>query len=344
MKRAFTFIDRPKSHFKQGVSKIYKNREGDVLNTVSTSAPTVTIKQRRTSRVVGNDDNVDPAKLRNGVEIVDPIFRMRGVVDISYGNDTHIHDQLTIGQSWTNEDDDYFSDNQQQLMSKISELHSGSGNHTISLNFYKVRIVNSSSLKFRETAKNIYNTQMVSNGAIQIFDGNSYFSSTVDERDTSVRKGAPNRIIKQTIISSQYPNKLSSMLPFIDQSPTGGITTYKPLEGTNIITGSYALFDINTKLKTLSIKDSSILMYKNWPISRQTFYAEQESQEFFDDSTIVHKTSRLSDNMNNTMANTMLIMSGTGVTDDYISDNMKSAPTGFMFDDATFGTDSIAFR
>jgi len=350
MKRTFT--DRPIRDFKQGINKIYKNREGDILNeVVSTPAKTIIINQRTTARIVGNNDNIDAAKFRSGVEISDPIFRMRGNVDISCGYDSHIHEQLTLGQSWEHEGNNYFVDNKQQPMTMISALHSGSGDHTVALNFHKVRITNDFSVKFRETAKNMHDTKLISNGVIQIFDNNSYFSSTIDEYDVSIRNAAPNRIIKQTSIKSQHPNRDINTMPFVDQLPNTLTiqksiisSIHKPLEGTNTVIGMYGLFDGHTKLKALSIGNKNILLYNNTVIPRGTLYVEQETQDFFDDSAIVHKTTRLSDNMNNLMANTMLIMSGTGDTDDYVADNMKSAATGFTFDNATFGTDSIAFR
>jgi len=351
------FIDRPKRHMaRHGVVKQYKARNGTNLNTVpSTPDKIIIIKERTTNRVVGNSNNVDVMKLRQGVEITDPMQRMRGVVDISCGSDDHIHEQLTLGQSWEHEGNNYFNDNNQQFELIIKNLVTpGNNSSEKKLTFYKIHFSGSDgyglNVNIRETAQNLYDIQSLNNGSIKIFNEESMFSTNITEYDVSPRKPPNNRIIKQTSVSSQFSNKEINSSPFTDQFPhtlnvqqsiISGMQ--KPLKNTEVKRGTLNIRDGDNNIKLIS-SNTAVLSYSNKIIKPNTFYVTEEAQEFFDDSAIVHKTTRLSDNMNNLMANTMLIMSGTGDTDDYVADNMKSAPTGFAFDNATFGTDSIAFR
>ena len=354
MKLAFT--DRPKIDFKKSIAKLYKNKEGVALNTIdSTPAQIITIKERETSKVIGQVDNIDPVKFRQGVEITADIHRMRGIVDISCGIEGNFFENLVIGQTLEREDNNYFSDNNQQFESDIRNLMiSGDNGSGAVLPFYRLHFSGSDgfglNVNIRETTRDLYNKQEIVNGAIKIFDEKAFFSSNVSEHDASPRTTPANRVRKQININNQFPVKEVASQPFIEKFPNTlslqkSIVSdnQKPLETGFSRQVRLAILNGNREIKLISA-NAIVKTDKNRVINPGTLFVMHEDNEHFNDSAIPHKTSRLIDNMSTEMRGVLLAMSGSGVTDDYIGDNHRSAKTGFMFDDAQFGTDSIAFR
>lgn len=337
------FEDRPKRNFKKTFTKLYKDRYGNELNTIpSTPAKIITVKSRITARVIG-DIEIDPNKFRYGIEIADPLFRMRGTVDISCGTDDHVHEQLVFGQTWETEGKPWFDETEKEFEQKIIQNLSLANN----ISFNRIHFSGSDdygiNVDFRQTSRKLYDETLIANGTIKIFDEVGKFSApTVKEKNATPLVSIGSISEAQLTIKSQFPKKEVADEPFREVSE-GKKTTRTPLKGAELKIGKLTIKAGNNEIKSFS-SDSMIMVYNNRIIPRDTLYVEPEAAEFFDESIHEHKTSKTSDNMDSQFKKILLNLTGSGATDVYIGDNVKSASTGFMFDDAPFGTDSIAFR
>jgi len=354
MKKAFT--DRPKRNFKKTFTKLYKSKDGTALNTVlSTPAKIITIKERQTSTIVGNTDIVDAVKFRQGVEILDDTQRMRGLVDISAGMEENTFENLVIGQTLNREDNNYFTDNNQQFDTDIKNLViSGDDGSGAVLPFYRLHFSGSNgyglNINVRETARNLYDTHEISNGSIRIFDEKSFFSSNIVETETSPRSVIKNSVKKQSLILNQYSTKERTSAPFTEKFPDVLSNSkslvakeHKPLETGLTKFGKLVILNGNKEIKLISA-NAIVKTNRGKVIEPGTSTIVEDEQDSFDETASKHKTTKLSDNMDLAMRGVLLALSGSGSTDDYVGDLNKSASTGFVFDDAPFGTDSIAFR
>ena len=344
--------DRPKRNFRKTFTKLYKDRAGNDLNSIpSTPARTVTIKSRITRQVVGNVD-ADPDKFRSGVEIADPIYRMRGSVDISCGTDDHVHEQLVIGQSWETEEYSWFDETEKQFELKtIKELVSpGTGSWTTSekiITFNRIHFSGSDgygiNVNTRQTTRNLYDELLINNGTIKVFDEIGKFSTaSVEEKHMTPSTPYGSRNTSTEVISSQFPKVETAILPFTEASE-GKDSTRVPLKGTELKVGKLTIRDGNDDIKFLST-NARFMVYNNKLISRDTLYVEPLQEEYFDDSAQNHRTARTSDNMDTQLKNVLLQLTGSGDTGNYVGDTVKTATTGYVNDSDGLLIGSLAFR
>jgi hypothetical protein len=350
------FIDKKKINFEKTFSKLYVNKSGVELNTIpSTPSRIITIKERNTSKVIGDNRNVDPDKFRNGVEILNDMHKMRGVVDISCGFEGHIHENLIIGQKFVSEEDNYFNDNKQQYESIIQNLISpGDNAEGKVLSFYRLHFSGSDGYglnkNIRETTKNLYDEVINKNGVIKIFNNESMFSTNVFENDASPNKNIGNRITEQAVIQNQKQDNETFLVPFFEIMPNTLIisksikaSTQKKLDDyVERKIGKIVLLNGNKEIGIIS-SNASVRTINNKIIQPNTLKIAAEENDYFDETASKHKTIKVNDNMDDELKEILLSMANYS-TDNYVGDSSKSASTGFIFDDAPFGVDSIAFR